>query len=92
MLWRRDQNDALVVISESGDPRLGWLVSDLMRFTGQDSLAELLAVSARQLLDIEYETSRHWMEVTNHLMAWNIPEPPNYLELKRGIFTSLVPG
>ncbi len=90
--WGRDQNDALVEVAESGDPRLGWLISDLMRFTGQDSLAELLAVSARQLLDIEYKTPRHWMEVTNHLMAWDIPEPPNYLELKRGIFTALVPG
>jgi len=90
--WSRDQTIALTEISESKDPRLAWLVSDLMRFAGQDSLAHLFADTAKKLLEIEYKTQRHWSEVTNHLMAWDIPAPPDYLRLKRGIFTALVPG
>lgn len=91
-VWSRDQTIALTQVSESGDPRLAWLVSDIMRFAGQDSLALLFADAAKELLEIEYKTERHWSEVTNHLMAWNIPAPPDYLRLKRGIFTALVPG
>ena len=90
--WTRDQTAALYEISNSGDPRLAWLVSDLMRFTGGDSLAEELADSARKLLNIELSGVRHWGETTDHLIAWDIPAPPDYLEHKRSVFTSLVPG
>jgi len=33
--WTRDQNVALDTIANSGDPRLAWLISDLMRFAGR---------------------------------------------------------
>jgi len=90
--WTRDQAIALDAIAESDDPRLAWLLSDLMRFAGQGNLSNFLATSAAKLLNIEFTTTRYWNEITNHLIAWDIPAPPDYLTFKRTIFNSIVPG
>jgi len=90
--WTRDQTIALDEIANSGDPRLAWLLSDLMRFAGQGGLLDLLGGAATTLLDINFTDSFYWHKTTNHLIAWDIPAPPNYLTLKRGIFNTIVPG
>jgi len=90
--WGRDQQLALQSISNSGDPRLVWLVADLMRFVSQSELNQDLARVAASLLDIEFRNGNFWGTTTDHLIAWDIPAPPDYLRVKRTIFTSLVPG
>ena len=90
--WSDAQTDALDIIGNSNDPRLAWLVSDLMRFAGGGLLQEELAQAAGKLLNLELEGVRSWGTTTDHLIAWNIPEPPDYLKYKRAVFTSLVPG
>jgi hypothetical protein len=90
--WGREQAVALKAISESKDPRIVWIISDLMRFiTGRD-LSLALADAASRLLGKELQDVIHWGVVTDHLIAWDIPAPPDYLRVKRAIFTSLVPG
>lgn len=90
--WGRDQTHALQTIAKSGDPRIAWLVSDLSRFVTQAELNQALGAAAGQLLDITFSDGNTWGIATDHLMAWNIPEPPDYLKYKSLIFTSLVPG
>ena len=90
--WERDQELALQTITESGDVRLVWLISDLMRFVSQSSLIVPLVESTTEMLGIDFEDGNYWGKTTDHLMAWDIPAPPNYLEGKRKIFTTLVPG
>ena len=89
--WSAEQAASLAAISVSEDPRLVWWVADLMRFSSPD-LSSLLADTAGNLLDIEYRSGNYWGVTTDHLMAWDIPAPPDYLEYKRGMFTKLVPG
>lgn len=89
--WGRDQNTSLAIIDRSEDPRLAWLVADLMRFVSPD-LGRVLSSVAGNLLNIEINTSNYWGTTTDHLIAWDIPAPPDYLETKRHIFTSSVPG
>lgn len=89
--WGRDQDIALDAIRESGDPQLVWLLSDLMRFAGGGELSIALANASAALLNIEID-SNHWGVTTDHLIAWDIPAPPDYLKYKRAVFTSLVPG
>ena len=90
--WGRDQEIALKDVSESGDPRLVWIISDLLRFTSGRQLDASLNGAAAKLLGKELPTQNSWGVVTDHLIAWDIPAPPNYLESKRAIFTSIVPG
>ncbi|MEM8790976.1 MAG: DUF3179 domain-containing (seleno)protein [Pseudomonadota bacterium] len=90
--WREDQTRALAQISESGDPRLVWLISDLMRFSTGPDLSRTLSLAASDLLGKDLQGFNSWGAVTDHLIAWDVPAPPDYLRVKRAIFTSLLPG
>jgi hypothetical protein len=90
--WGRDQTIAIGEIAESKDPRIVWIISDLMRFVSEPAFHTALANVASRLLGIEPPTAAHWGVITDHLIAWNIPAPPDYLQVKRAIFTSFVPG
>jgi len=90
--WGDDQTLALIEIVESKDPRIVWIISDLMRFaTGRDLNARL-ASAASDLLGKNFQNANSWGVVTDHLIAWDIPAPPDYLRVKRAIFTNIVPG
>ncbi|MEM9099720.1 MAG: DUF3179 domain-containing (seleno)protein [Pseudomonadota bacterium] len=90
--WGGAQIDALKDVAASKDPRVVWLLSDMMRFTWQREVHETLAATAAKLLEIEFKTHKQWGEVTDHLIAWDIPSYPDYLQDKRAIFTQFVPG
>ena len=90
--WGPPQEAALQVIAASGDPRLGWLISDMMRFVSSPRLTQALSDTAATLLAIDPPRSNHWDRITNPLIAWEIPAPPDYLGYKRAIFTTLLPA
>jgi len=90
--WGSDQTTALGEISASKDPRLAWIISDLMRFAPDQQLNAELANAASNVLGIELPNGNHWGIITDHLIAWDIPAPPDYLQAKRAIFTSVIPG
>ena len=90
--WGKEQNVALNAIAGSKDPRLVWIIADLMRFASGEQLNVALTDAASKLLDKKMPNQNQWGAVTDHLIAWDIPAPPEYLEVKRAIFTSLVPG
>lgn len=90
--WGRDQTLALEEISASKDPRLAWLISDLLRFVTGPELNAILASAASDLLGKDLRTLNAWGGVTDHLIAWDIPAPPDYLVAKRAIYTSIIPG
>ncbi len=91
LTWGEEQTDAVQTIAESGDPRLAWLISDMMRISTSQPLTQLLAISSGRLLNLEYDKPDYWRETTDRLMAWNIPAPPNYLHYKRNIYTIIEP-
>ncbi|MEM8949525.1 MAG: DUF3179 domain-containing (seleno)protein [Pseudomonadota bacterium] len=90
--WGSDQAAALIDISEAQDPRLAWIISDLMRFAPDQQLNVELANAASKLLGIQPPAQNHWGIITDHLIAWDIPAPLDYLRFKRAIFTTIVPG
>lgn len=90
--WAAAQSDALAKIAQSGDARLAWLISDMMRFVADARLSATLAGAAADLLKIDPPAQSEWEVITNHLIAWDIPAPPDYLRFKRAIFTTVVPG
>lgn len=90
--WGEDQAEALVQIVASGDPRLVWLISDLMRFVPDRRLSKELSDAAGQLLGKTFKGGNSWGEITDHLIAWDVPAPPDYLPVKRAIFVSVFDG
>ncbi|MEP4249010.1 DUF3179 domain-containing (seleno)protein [Tateyamaria sp.] len=90
--WDENQNLALAEISKSKDPRIAWLISDMLRFASSQQLNERLTNTASDLLGKGFRFENSWGVVTDHLMAWDIPAPPDYLSYKREIYTNIVPG
>ena len=90
--WGPAQIEGLETIAASGDPRVVWLISDLLRFVSNGQLNGLLGDAASRLLGTEVEGPNYWGGVTDLLIAWDIPAPPDYLATKRVIFTNIVPG
>ncbi|MEO0750428.1 MAG: DUF3179 domain-containing (seleno)protein [Pseudomonadota bacterium] len=89
--WGRDQEIALMEVGSSGDPRLAWLISDLMRFISSRGINVQLADAASELMGREIPIDNAWGELTDLLIAWDVPAPPDYLKVKRAIFTSVLP-
>jgi hypothetical protein len=90
--WEQQQRVALQKIASSGDPRLVWIIADMMRFTWREEFDTALAEAASTLLQYDIKSPNRWDEITNQLIAWDIPAYPGYLEAKRAIFTHFVPG
>ena len=90
--WGADQAEAMVQIANSGDPRLAWYISDLLRFVTTPDMNAALAGVASEVVGKEMSARNIWGVLTDHLIAWDIPEPPDYLATKRAIFTGILPG
>ena len=90
--WGRRQEEAILIIAGSNDARLAWLITDLMRFVWQDDVEEQLSSAAGALLERTWQPGDSWDQIINHLIAWDIPAPPDYLTIKRGIYTDLLYG
>ena len=81
----------LETIGASNDPRLAWLLSDLIRLSDGTGRGSDAASAAEQLVPVELsQVSSTWGELTDHLIAWDIPAPPNYLTYKRNLYIEVV--
>ena len=89
--------DALARLAASGDVRQAWLLADLLRFV-QTAGEERALVAAFALLtgrDARRDPSfagGAWSSVTNHLIAWDLPAAPGYVETKALLFEAVEPG
>ena len=90
-IWDKNQKQALTAIGESGDPRFAWIISDMLRFASRRT-HKPLTQTASDLLGKNFKGRNSWHTITSHLLAWDIPAPPDYLDYKRTIFTSSFPG
>ena len=90
--WDITDRTAFEAVAAARDPRVTWILTDMMRFTWLPEFHTALSETAMDLMDIEVETFRHRAEIIDHLMAWDMPAYDGYLDHKRTIFTNYVPG
>lgn len=79
--------EALNGAAASGDPRLAWLFSDLLRFVQSGAEENRLVAAFERLTGVDPRADpsfreSSWRSVTNHLIAWDLPGPPDYRERK----------
>lgn len=89
--------DALEVVAGSRDPRLAWVVADLLRFVrgGREEDALIGAFAGLTGIDPGDDggfRESPWRSVTNQLITWDLPAPPGYRQLKGRLFTQVEPG
>lgn len=90
--WDLANTAAFDTIAASDDPRVAWLITDLMRFTWRPEVFAALRDTSVALLGVEPQTFRPRAEIADHLIAWEIPSYPGYLSQKFQIFTAYLPG
>lgn len=85
-------------LAESGDARLAWIVSDLLRFVrpGGDissgAISAFEALTGAELADDPVALRSPWQSVTDHLIAWDLPAFDGYADYKGRLFTLIEPG
>ncbi len=89
-------DQAIFDLSKSGDVRLAWLLTDVLRFVqgGPTSEALVAAVTTLTGADLAADpvASRSpWQSLTDHLIAWDTPTHPGYREYKGRLFTIVEP-
>ena len=88
--------DVVSAIADSGDARLGWLLSDLLRFIQIGPPSDQLKAGFEQLTGVDLDAdpgaaTSVWRSVTDHLIAWDLPAPPGYQEMKSKLFLLIEP-
>lgn len=84
--------DAVFALGKSGDPRIGWVFSDFLRLSVGAPYKELIAKQCKNLLEIEIDPRKSWGSLTDHLIAWDTPAPPDYLSFKRKLYAKVDSG
>ena len=83
--------DAIRRLGQSGDARVAWFLADLLRFAGSGEILDAAADALLHLTGVEFSGFATWVAVTDHLIAWDTPAPPSYLDYKRRLFTLVDP-
>ncbi|MFT7650167.1 MAG: hypothetical protein ACI8Y4_004933 [Candidatus Poriferisodalaceae bacterium] len=86
-----EQNQALVELGQSGDVRVAWILLDLLRFPEDRTDAQRLVDGVNTLTDGRTSLNTAWNEVSNKMIAWDIPAPPGYGDIKRQIYSTQLP-
>ena len=84
-----NDRDALARIGESGDARVAWLLADFLRFVQVGPAADTAKVAFDMLTGANLSDGSYgsnWVTATNLLISWDLPAPPEYLDLKGRIF------
>jgi len=81
----------------SGDPRLGWILSDLLRFfhygeVHEAAVAVFETLTGVSLADDPVAERSPWQSVTDHLFAWDLPAFDGYVDYKERLFALVEPG
>ena len=83
---------AIARLGESGDPRIAWLFADLLRFTQRGFIGQTTVAAFEDLTGTEITAPLPWAQVTDRLIAWDLPSPPGYVGWKRLLFEFFEPG
>ncbi len=85
-------SDQLNQLVETGDARLGWALADLLRFSGQGEAGESVTGAVQRLLpEAEINSIDAWGTTVDHLIAWDLPVPDDYVDFKRAFYGRLEP-
>ena len=73
-----------------------WLVSDLMRFSSDPDEVVYLVEAFEELTGVDSSgdptfADSAWKSVTDHLIAWDLPAPPDYRLMKASLYTKVEP-
>ncbi len=90
--WNPSDRGDFVTLMASGDPRVVWILTDMLRFTWRPELGAQMIDASTTLLGIDRLEIQHSSELIDYMMAWDMPPYPDYLDNKRAVFTNYIDG
>lgn len=90
--WREGETEAFETLAASDDPRVAWVLADMMRFAWRPEFSVSLADVGTELLGIDPPRVDARNTMIDHMLAWDVPAYPGYLSDKRTVFTNYLPG
>ena len=89
--------DMVSRLGQSGDPRVAWILSDLLRFLRPGDTADAVTSAFEELTGVTLSEDpaafrSPWQAVTDHLIAWDLPAFDGYSDYKGRLFTLFEPG
>lgn len=84
--------DQIAELGQTGDPRLAWVFADIIRFLGPgDSTEAFQAATQAVAPGIEIDPFSPWGSIVDTLIAWDIPVPPQYFDVKKDLYQRIEP-
>ena len=84
--------EAIDRVGASGDPRVAWLLTDIIRFVRTGEILEHTGAAWESLTGVSIPAAGSvWGFTTNHMIAWDVPAPPTYINWKRQLFELVEP-
>ena len=81
---------AVKAIGQGGDARMAWYLSDLMRFVNSRANIEEVMSAFERLTNAPLPRDSFTV-MGDRVLAWNLPPPPGYREMKRDLFLLIEP-
>ena len=81
---------AVRLIGQSGDARMAWYLNDLIRLVNSRASAEEVMLAFEQLTGATLPRDS-FTAMGDRVLAWNLPPPPGYREMKRDLFLLIEP-
>lgn len=78
-------------LGQTDEVGIAWFVSDMLRFADNPSTRGALEETFAALLGVEPDTHRGWTQVTNYLIANDVPAPDGYQSWKRALYLKYEP-
>ncbi len=82
-------DDVVEQLVASGDPRVAWYLTDVLRFVRDPEFADLLIDGFADLTGVAPDPQAPWSSAVDQLLVWDIPAPPGYFQKKERIFTTI---
>ncbi len=80
---------AVQALGASGDARMAWYMFDVLRFASSGRQLEVVR-AFEQLTGAALPPNPH-TAMGDRLLAWNLPAPPGYREMKRDLYLQIEP-
>jgi hypothetical protein len=78
-------------LADETDARLLWILADWLQFTQGSPLGIAILETAEQIAGVDFDDARPWGDVTEHLLAWDLPGPPGHQERKGALYALVDP-
>jgi hypothetical protein len=85
--WGLDAITHIPDLADLGDPRVAWLLADLMRFYQTGDPVRALSAGFEELTGVTHQPGEiHFVWAMDHLIAWDLPAWEGYPEAKSRVY------